>query len=324
MELTFEHAIELLEITDISKISIEEIPQIEKKAKKRWHPDNVTHLNDAEITKEYTTNFQQIEGACAMVTSYLNGTYHAGDAFADSDINEKEYREPEDIIRENGVEIQTTLRNLWSFIKEKKYKWSEKEVVLSDGYKLKDLIDEDFKEDLAMLSIISFFYGLILFGILTAIGAAISHAIGTIIAIIWMLQALSCVLGLAPLSRFWLPESVSNIMLKFINFGLGIYNWAEERGQASGSVWAILFIRLPVLFAKLIKYIILFPLTELTKAIVGDKVVGVVTQKVNYYAEAAEWYIDELISKNPDEMTSEELFHLSYLNSELSDVKSKF
>jgi len=54
---------------------------------------------------------------------------------------------------------------------------------------------------------------------------------------------------------------------------------------------------------------------------VGEKLVGVVKQNVNYYADVAEWYIDELISKNSNEMTSDELFHLSYIYSELSDIK---
>jgi len=110
-------------------------------------------------------------------------------------------------------------------------------------------------------------------------------------------------------------------MIKFINFGLGIYNWAEDQAQNSDKAWTVLLVRLPVLFAKLVKYIILLPLNEIAKAIIGDKVVGVVKQNVNYYAEGAEWYIDELINKNPSEMTSEELFHLSYLYAELNDVK---
>ena len=322
MELTFEKTIELLEITDISKIHIDDIQQLEKKAKKRWHPDKVTHLNDPAITEEYTVNFQQIEVACQMVYSYLKGTYQAGETF--SQPHQSVHQEPEEVIRENAPEIQTTLKNLWSFIKEKKYKWTMKEVLLSDGFKLKDLLAEDFKEDLAMLSVVSFFYGLLFLGILTAIGSAMSPVLGTIIGIVWLLQALSCILGFAPLSRFWLPPAVSDIMIKFINFGLGIYNWAEEQGQNSSKGWVVLLIRIPVLFAKLIKYVILFPLTELAKVFVGDKVVGVVKQNVNYYAEAADWYIDELITMNPNEMTSEELFNLSYLYTELGDVKSKF
>ncbi len=322
MELIFDQAIELLEIADISKLKIEDIPQLEKKMKKRWHPDKVAHLQDSAITQEYTVKFQQIETACQMVYSYIEGTYQAGEAFTQT--SSKVHEEPEEIIRKNAPDIQSTLKNLWNLIKEKKYKWLVKEILLSDGFKLKDLLQEDFKEDLAMLSVISFFYGLIFLGILTAIAGAINSVFGTIVGIIWLLQAISCFLGFAPLSRFWLKnDQVQDVMLKFINFGLGIYNWAEEQGQTSANVWVLLFIRLPVLFAKVVKYIILFPLYELAKVFIGDKVVGVVKQNVNYYADFAEWYVDELINKNPNEMTSEELFHLSYLYSELGDVKSK-
>lgn len=322
MEMTFDKAIELLEITDITKLNIGDIPHLERKSKKRWHPDKVIHLNNSSITEEYTVNFQQIEIACQMIYSYLKGTYQAGEIF--SQPHQSVHNEPEEIIRENAPEIQTALKNLWEFIKEKKYKWTIKEVLLSDGFKLKDLLTEDFKEDLAMLSIISFFYGLLFLGILTAIGSAISPILGTIIGIVLLLQTLSCILGFAPLSRFWLPEAISNIMLKFINFGLGIYNWAEEQGQNSSKGWVVLLIRIPVLFANLIKYVILLPLTELTKIFVGDKVVGIVKQNVNYYAEAADWYIDELITMHPNDMSSEELFNLSYLYTELGDVKFKF
>lgn len=321
MEMNFDYAIELLEITDLNKVSIDDIPAIEKKAKKRWHPDKVTHLNDPAITKEYTEKFQKIEEACQLISSFLKGTYHAGEAFTQT--SKTVYEEPEEIIRKNARNIQQTIRELWNIIKERKYKWTEKEVVLSDGFKLKNMLSDDFKEDIAMLSVVSFFYGIVSLGLLTLIASMISPVLGTIIGIVWAIQALSCVIGFLPLSRFWLPPIGQTIIFKFINFGLGVYYWAEEQGQSSTKPWVLLLIRIPVLFAKLIKYVILFPLYELTKAIVGDKVVGVVKSKVNYYAEAAEWYIDDLISKNPEEMTSDELFHLSYIYSELSDVKAK-
>ena len=302
MEITFDQAIELLEITDISKIKVEDIPQLEKKMKKRWHPDKVAHIQDPAITQEYTVKFQQVETACQMVYSYLQGTYQAGEAFTQT--SSKVHEEPEEVIRKNAPDIQTTLKDLW--------------------FKLKDLLAEDFKEDIAMLSIVSFFYGLVILGLLAAIAGAINPVLGGIVGFIWVLQALSCVLGFAPLSRFWIKnQQVQDIMFKFINFGLGIYNWAEEQGQTSTKTWVVLLIRLPVIFAKIIKYIIMLPLYELAKLFVGDKVVGVVKQQMNYYADAAEWYVDELISKNPNDMTSEELFHLSYLYTELSDVKSK-
>lgn len=320
-QLTFDQAIEILEISDISKISKEEVPQLEKKSKKRWHPDKVAHLKDPAITKEYTQKFQQIEMACIMIVAYLAGTYQAGETF--SQPHKNVYRDPEEIIRENAPEIQQTLQNLWAPIKEKKYKWSSKDVLISDGFKLKDLLSEDYREDMALLSIISFFYGFLILGILTAIATAMTPVLGVVVGIILLVQVLSCIIGFLPLSRFWLPVELNDVMLKFINFGLGIYNWAEDQIQNSDKAWVILLVRLPVLFAKLVKYVIIFPLYEIAKAVIGDKVVGVVYQKVNYYADGAEWYIDELIVKNANEMTSEELFDLSYFNTELSDFISQ-
>lgn len=321
MPLSFDEAIELLEITDIDKIKVEDIPQLEKKIKKRWHPDKVTHLNDPVITKEYTEKFQRIEEACQLITSFLNGTYQAGEAFTST--SQRTYEEPEEIIRKNAPDLQQTLRNLWATIKEKKYKREEKEVTLSDGFKLRDMLTEDFKEDIAMLSIVSLFYGIISLGLFALIAGAINPTLGIIVQIIAGLQVLSCILGFLPLSRFWLPPIIQDIMFRFINFGLGVYNWAEEQGQNSDKIWVVLLVRIPVLFAKLVKYIILFPLYELAKAIVGDKIVGVVKRKVDYYADAADWYIEELINTNPNDMSGEELFHLSHLYSELSDVKAK-
>ncbi|MEJ0106555.1 MAG: hypothetical protein WDO19_30195 [Bacteroidota bacterium] len=105
-------------------------------------------------------------------------------------------------------------------------------------------------------------------------------------------------------------------------FWFGDLPLAEEQGQNSTKPWVLLLVRIPVLFAKLIKYVLLFPLYELAKAIVGHKVLGIVKKKVNYYADAADWYIEQLINNNPDQMTRDELFHLSYIYSELSDVKA--
>lgn len=192
---------------------------------------------------------------------------------------------------------------------------------MSDGYKLKYLLHEDFKEDIAMLSIVSLFYGVILIGVLSAIGSAINPMIGSLIGIFGIFQAISCLLGLMPLSRFWLPNQIQEVMIWFINFGLGVYNWAE-RESSSAAWWVQLLVAIPNLFALAFKYIILFPLTEIAKAIVQDRVVGVVKENVNYYADVAEWYIQELLHKNPNDMSRDELLHLSYLYSELSDAKA--
>lgn len=209
--LTFDKAIELLEITDITKVVANDIPKLSKKSKKRWHPDKVAHIKDISLTQEYTINFQQIDYACQLLSDYLNGTYKAGEAFStDTNYNPEE---PEEIIRKNARDIQTTLSVLWETIKITNYRHSLKEVILSDGFKLKDLLHEDFREDLAMLSVVSSFYGMIMLGILTGICNLINPSLGGIVGVIWFLQAISCLLGVLPLSRFWLPQSIQPIMI---------------------------------------------------------------------------------------------------------------
>jgi len=319
MELTFEKSMEILEITDISKVNIGDLLQIEKKAKKRWHPDKVIHLNNTSVTHEYTVNFQLIEGAVKLVQSYLNGTFEAGEAFREH--KERAYHEPEEVIRENAYDIQVTLKDLWNEIKQKKYKWHQEEVIVSKGFRLKDILIEDFNEDIAMLSVVSFFYGSLSLGLLSALLGILHPLLSAIGAFLWLLQTISCILGMLPLSRFWLPQSIQDIMFKLINIGLKVFYWAEQKGLESEGPWVSLLVMIPVLFAKLVKYVILLPIYEMAKIVVRDKVTGVVKRNVNYYANAADWYIEELMNKKPLAMNKDELFHLSIIYNELSDVK---
>lgn len=326
MEITFDQAVELLEIVDINKIKTGDIPRIKKKAKKRWHPDKVAHQGDEALTQEYNIKFQQIEVACELIESYLDGTLKTGEAFTKKD--KTTYRKPTEIIRENAVDLQFKLKSVWHLVKTYNYKFSQQEVLISDGFKLKDLLEEDFKEDIAMSSIVSFFYGFIQFGIssvfvlfLVSKAPVLSYLVGGVFFTSIFLHILSCILGFLPLSRFWLPYMVQDFMIKFINFGLILYQWAEKEYGHSSNIWVILLIRIPVIFAQLIKYLILFPLYQLAKIFVGDKIVGVTKQKVNYYADAADWYIESLINKPPHSMSDDELFHLSYIYTELSDVE---
>lgn len=310
-DITFDAAIDLLEITDISKVKLEDIPKLKRKANSRWHPDKIEHLNNPSLTKEYIENFQQIEFASKLIADFLSGEYHAGEQFSK---NQQYYYESEKNIDRNNAEFyQQTIKNVWPSIKQSKYKWSVEEYIISDGRKIKELLDLDFKEDVAVLSIISLFYGIILIGLTTAITGIFSPVAGTIVGIVFLIQATSCVLGFLPLSRFWLPTIISDAMILFVNFGLGIYNRAHRSADKSNSVWLRLLVQIPLLFAKLIKYIILLPLYQITKAILGDKIIGLVKKNESYYADIAGWYIEELLDKPIKNMTDEEISRLSYL-----------
>lgn len=320
MELTFDLAIEILEISDISKVSLENLPRVIKSAKRRWHPDRIAQNQDEQETEKYTQYFQLIDPASKLIKAYLNGTYHAGDKFErESGV---EYQEPVEVIRANAGGMQNSIQNSWDRIKQTKFKQEQKEIILSDGFRLSDLLTQDFKEDIAALSIISLIYGVLVCMLIILVVSLILPPLGVVVGIAWFLQAFACILGLLPLSRFWLPDKVQDPMLRLINFGLGIYNWVFRK-STTGSVWVQLLVNIPTILAQGVKWIILFPLVEISKAIVKDKVVGVVKEKVNYYAGGAQWYIEELINKSPMSLSEEELFDLSFLYGEFRSFEAR-
>lgn len=315
--LSFDHAVEILEIVDISKVSTEDLIKIVKKAKIRWHPDRIAQYKDEEEIAKYTKNFQQIDHAADLIESFILGEYKVGERF--ERVNKQEYKEPSEVIREHAHEMQDNISKKWPYIKEIQYEWNAKEVILSDGFKLKELLVEDFREDLAGLSLISFVFGLFISMIFALIAGLIFPPLAGLVGVFWVLHAVSCVLGFLPLSRFWLPDQVQDIMLWFINFGLGVFNWAHRESEVS-TWWIQLLVNIPVLISYLIKYVVLFPLYELAKVLVKDKVVGVVKQRVSYYVGAAEWYIDDLLNTNPRAMQEDQLYDLSYLYAEFKQV----
>jgi len=312
-ELTFDQAIEILEITDLSKIELNDLPKIIRRAKSRWHPDRVAKFQDASEVEKYTRAFQYIEPAANLIKAYLKGEYNIGEKF--EGYREKVYEEPVDIIRNNAARMQETIKGLWDKIKSNKFKYVENEVVLSDGFSLKELLDNDFKEDLVVPALISLIFGPFALIIPIIIAAAINDTLGVIVALFLFIHLIFCVLGFLPLSRFWLPGFIVPIMLWFIDFGVKVYFSLFDKDKSS---WANFFLSIPYWIALAIKYLIILPLYGLAKLIIGDKVVGVVKEKVNYYAGFAEWYVNELISKDYKEMNEDELFDLSYLYKDLN------
>lgn len=320
MTLTFDKAIEILEIADIASISVNDISNIRRGAQKRWHPDKIQRLNDEIKSREYENNFKYIDEACVIIEAYLKGTYHSGQAFEQQE-NQQRQRSWENTIK-NAKTVQEEFKNIWSTIKAKKFKLSIKEIVLSDGFNLKDLLINDFKEDIAMTSIVSMFYGVFLGLLIAGFGYIINPMVGNIVMIPIIAHIVFCLLGTLPLSRFWLNKEVSNIMLKFINFGNSLFEWAEFHSKESNKWYLQILAFMPALFAVSVKYIILFPTYEIAKLFVKDKIVGIVKQKVNYYAEGAEWYIDDLLKKQVENMSDEEIEHLFYLYEDLRTVKN--
>ena len=325
--LTLENALDILEINDIESVKVEDLPKIEKKAKKRWHPDTIAGVNPSQETiKKYEENFKAIEDAISAVCQFLKGEYKSGEKVK-CESNESKYKEPEEIIRKNAKDLQQTLGSVWQIVKDKSYKKTVEEVVLSPGDKLKDLFTADFKDHTSFFSIASFFYSMFLFLFLFLIGLLFKDtSFGKFYFFVlytwFILQTLSCFLGLLPLSRLWLPEILSDIMVKLINLGMRIYHWYQGSELSDKWLFQILF-NLPLIVAKASEYIILYPIYEIAKLSFGDKIVRRVVQNQIYYAGGADWYIEALMNKEPNQMTYDELFHLSHFYAELSDVKAK-
>lgn len=324
MNTDLDLAIELLEIVDISTVRLSDIQKLSKKSKSRWHPDKVSHSGNEELISQYTKNFQKIDWACQVLTDYLNGDIHSGASYdSSSEFYKQESEaseEPEEVIRRNAKELQENIRSKWNFVKEKKFQHEQKENILSDGFSLRDLLDKDFADDISALSMVSLYYGTLSLSILVAIIEHFSKVLGFIALIPLLLHIASCTLGAMPLSRFWLPEVISDFAIKFINFGLAVYNRACTLDRHANKWWLTFIIQAPLIFSKAVKYLVLWPCFELAKLFVGDKVVGVVKENLNYYAGFADWYIEDLMEKDISTMSSDELFHLSLMNSEFSKI----
>lgn len=116
-----------------------------------------------------------------------------------------------------------------------------------------------------------------------------------------------------------MPENLIKIVSPFVNFGLGVHRFLAENGLANNLVVGLI-IGIPIFLAQILKWIVLYPTYMLVGLILGEKRMGTVTHSVNYYAGAADWYIEELLSKNPNELSREELFDLSFLTGELKNA----
>lgn len=320
--MDIKQATDLLQIVDVSHVTVDDLPRVIKKAQKRWHPDRVAHLHNAEETGRYTNNFQLIDTAAAVVRSFIGGSYRAGSGI-NSDRATQATREPEEIIRENAAEMQAVLRRLWEHIKTTKYKWSEQEVVFSEGDKIRDLIEKDLADSITTLSTTSLVYGSMVWWFIAMFGLAIHPVIGGILAVGWLSHCLSCLLGMLPLTRFWIYDKAESVMLWFINFGLRIATWFERKAQADGSAAGLIvavIVFIPRLLGLAVQYVVIMPICFLISSIWGDKVIGVIKKRVSYYGDAADWYIEKLLAMNPATMTSEQLIHLSRIYSQLRDA----
>lgn len=314
--MNFDAAIELLEITEISIVTTDSLQKIGKRAKKRWHPDNVIFLKNDKLTQEYSEKFQKIEFAVIIVEQYLKGELEFGEPITNKNDASFQEKNTVDIIRENAPEIQSEINDYFSKAKNQNIRISKKMVELSDGFSLADLIQEDYDDEMASKAYISFTYGLLIVLIFSIILGLINESLLFIPISYLIIHSIACFLMALPLSRFWMNSKLVDVSLFFVNLGLSLeralFNPYKPINKGIN-----LFVVGPRIIAKIIKYIIVLPMTIIGKAIVGKKRVGIVKEEVTYYSGVAEWYLHNLIQKKPNELNEEELFNLSYVLEEL-------
>lgn len=328
-EMTLSSAIEILEITDLSKIDISELSTIRRRAKKRWHPDRISYANPGEETiKRFERNFSLVDKAIELVNDYLGGETPVSAKVAAGYNRSQQSERPEDFARRNAGEFQQMVRNVWARVKEQSYKLKEEVVILAEGHKISDLLMEDLKDNIPVIAFVSLYNGIIVFTLIILIMVLVLSGISNkmIVTIIlyvltfaWIAQALSCVVMFLPLSRFWVPEKVESFVMGLTNIGLSVNRVIEENRWDENLVVAVIF-GLPVRLAQISKWIILYPLYKLAGLLLGDRRIGRVQVKIKYYAGLSEDYIEELIYSDPNAFMQDQLFDLAYIAGEFKEI----
>jgi hypothetical protein len=108
------------------------------------------------------------------------------------------------------------LRKLWPGLQSQGIQKTTEKVQISDGFNLGQLLDEDLRDDVALISMISFIFGTFF---LLVCSIVIKEYVVLIILPFW----LSCILCATPLSRFWMPEWLFNVCSALVNAGLKFY-----------------------------------------------------------------------------------------------------
>ena len=107
--------------------------------------------------------------------------------------------------------------------------------------------------------------------------------VGIPIALALTIHFLFCVLSLFPLSRFWLPNNITSLMISIINTGLRLGTACIFR-RSYEAVLLMIF----KAFSYLVKWLFLTPIYWMFGILFKDKLICKVSRKVRYFANIAE------------------------------------
>lgn len=303
--MTLDEAIELLEITeDIDKITEKELNEKRKRAMSRWHPDKV---QDPVIKERHEQIFKKIDVAVALIYEYRSGNPYAGQEFTHEKTG-AHTRQQEDTMRADAPRWREGIQKVWANIKSTGWQMTVKDSVLSDGFKLKDVLDRDIKDEVMALAVSSFVYGIYAF-LAALLPSLLFQYLFLLTLPALLIHSLLCFLLLLPLSRLWMPSWLLTAASLSCDKGLQFGNFMMR--AFGGKRFFRVLVNWPYYFSKGLTLLVVTPIYKLIGHFLRDKVVGVKIRRERYFSDFPEYFIDQLLGKDPNQMTWQELRYLS-------------
>lgn len=330
--LTLQDVQRILEIRNLDDLTDKDITQLRRRAQKRWHPDTIAHTKPSKEQEAlYAENFSLINDAVELLRAYLSGDFEAGQQYSE-EYQASTPESPAEVIRRNAPTMQDMLTRVQSEVKETHYKVEEASVTLSAGFLVKDMLKSDLDDNILVVCVMSMYgfawMSLLPLAAIGIVGTANEFLAGLLVIpfmLVSFVHQICCILGIIPLSRYWLPAKVVNFIIPWINFGNLFYIFLAIFSNFGCIAF---FMGLPFLIIRaivtLVKWLIFAPLYAIASIIWGEKRFGVIEQSVRYMAGVADWYVTKLITTEPSELETEELFVLSHLYDEYKDVWKKW
>ena len=325
-------ALFILDIQSINGVKEEDLTSIRRKAQKRWHPDRIAAKNPSqEDIDEYTRNFRNIEAALSLVKAYIRGEYKAGARASGTQAKarqresqeqkqkqkqhqdrqkqekqqkkERTKKEP----RVSVSDMQGSVGRAWRKVVAARYKETVTTKVHKAGNSVRNLIRQDLQRHFAIKPLANFIVG---YAAIIVLYTAISFLISRRFQIDFTPMAVLIpyffvfILAILPLSRYWLPNPVKN-MVWAIERVLFFINTAWKNG-----VFQLLWFLASVI-AWPVYILILYPLYYTVMLVLGDKIIGRVEEKTYSYAGFTQEYIQLLVSTPEQDLNQRHIFDLN-------------
>lgn len=241
----------------------------------------------------YQENFVRVEEAIDILRLFIGGRYHTQQNTSDAYSAPKQ-ESSEEILRRNAPMMQTTLREIFAEVVARKFLFHQEDVVLSEGDKVRDLLRLDLSQKMPFYAALSFGYSICMAGLLFLILGFASLFINStilgglvMVTALWgAIQSLVCFMGLLPMSRFWLPQNLSDLMVRIINFPIFTMDSIMNRNNLISALLRIVVFGVAHLFN-----ILALVLYQPAILLFGDRVVRRVVKKQDFYANYTDWYI---------------------------------